>query len=354
MLLLSYHTVMPSFLDYVFSFGKQVYAQDFHFGGFRQQSRFRDASCGLAIPELGRSGREIQMCYSLRSVEPSASQQDWPWSVRQSAVYHSFDVKTAHATWIIVKGNELLKNRVAAATAPQGRQKAAVYATDEKAFAVAFATHMMVCDWSNENWRWYIGFLEERLQAVSRHTLSKDIVTSKIDPTKSNIDKKDDTSILDGKVPTLERRLTEFSQYKSPKSPPPQPLTQPLPPGMQEFPPSYRDPVGLGSIERPKNFSFDDLQKVQNIEEKAAETLLDLKVNVSALTDLREYYQKLANPNVVSSSIINSCVADILDFETHIRAIEKDLQIHQMRVETLLSLLSHRKSLVIRDRHDVE
>ena len=338
---------MPSFLDYVFSFGKQVYAQDFHFGGFRQPSRLRDANCGLKIPELGRSGQEIQLCYSLRSVEPSAGQQDWPWSVRQSAVYHSFDLKSAHATWIIVKGNELLKDRAAAATGPQGRQKAAAYATDDKAFAAALAIHMMVCDWSNENWRWYIGFLEERLQAVSRHTLSKDVVTSKLDPAKSNTDKKNSPSLSDGKVPTLERRLTELSHYKSPKSPPPRPLTQPLPPGMQEFPPSYRDPVDLDSGEVPQNFSFDDLQKIQNIEEKATETLLILKVNISALTDLREFYQNLANFNHATPNIINFCAADILDFETHIRAVEKDLQIHQMRVETLLSLLSHRKSLVV-------
>ena len=340
---------MPSFLDYVFSFGKQVYAQDFHFGGFRQQSSLRDANSGLEISELGRSGRQIQLCYSLRSVEPSASQQDWPWSVRQSAVYHSFDVKTAHATWIIIKGNELLKDRVRAATGPNGRQKATACATFENTFAVTLAIHTMLCDWSNENWRWYISFLEERLQAVSRHTLSKDVETSKNDPARGNspsADQKDGRTLLDGKVPTLERRLTQLSQYKSPKSPPPQQLSQPLPPGIQEFPPSYRDPVGSVDGQSPSTFSFVDLQKIQNIEEKATETLLILRVNVNALTDLREYYQKFANLNNTTPGIISNCASDIFDLEAHIRTVERDLHMHQLRVETLLSLLSHRKSLV--------
>ena len=70
-LVFTYHQVLPSFLDFLFPFGNQQYAQDFHFSGFKYEDRFSDADSGLRIPELGWSGRDFQFCYNLKSKEPS-------------------------------------------------------------------------------------------------------------------------------------------------------------------------------------------------------------------------------------------------------------------------------------------
>jgi hypothetical protein len=109
--LFTYHQVMASFLDFVFPFGKQVYARDFHFSGFREESRLVYDSKDAGIPGLGRSGIGLKLCYNLRSVERS-SEPSLPWSIRQTAVYHDFDLETGRTLWVIVKGNKLIKNRM--------------------------------------------------------------------------------------------------------------------------------------------------------------------------------------------------------------------------------------------------
>ncbi|OCL06941.1 hypothetical protein AOQ84DRAFT_342611 [Glonium stellatum] len=166
---LSYHQVMPTFLDFLFPFGQQEYPQDFHFSGFRHQSRLREVDRGLRIPELGRSGKDFQLCYSLKSVESSKGQVEWPWSIRQMAIYHSFDFESGRTVWIVIKGNRLMRNRVKQTTGANKRSR--LFDTPSHALSAALETHLVYSDWSAENWRWYINFLEEQLQTSTRHTL---------------------------------------------------------------------------------------------------------------------------------------------------------------------------------------
>jgi hypothetical protein len=148
--LFSYHQVMPSFLDFVFPLGKQEYARDFHFSGLREESRLGAKQRGLNIPELGRSGNEIRLCYNLRSVERSEGQLDLRWSIRQSAVYHSFDLKSGKSLWINVKDNKLIYNRMLEASILPSISK---IESLSEAFSGSLATHLLLCDWSGENWR---------------------------------------------------------------------------------------------------------------------------------------------------------------------------------------------------------
>ena len=168
----TYHQVMPGFLDLVYSFGRQEYAQDFHFSVFQEDTRLSESDRGLKVPELGWSGRDIRMGYGLKSVEPSTSQQDWPWSIRHCAVHHSCDVVSGRATWIVIKGNHLMKDRIESATESQNLPQISNFNTVDRAFASTLATHLIICDWAGDNWRWYINFLEEEFQSTTRGTLS--------------------------------------------------------------------------------------------------------------------------------------------------------------------------------------
>ena len=172
MLVLTYHQVMPVFLDTLFPFGKQQYPQDFHFSGLWYESRLPESQRGPRIPELGRSGRDFQLCYSLKSVEPWKSDPEWPWSVRQMAVYHAFDAGSGSAVWIVVKGNGLMKDRLKSETESPGPLGSSSSSTSSEAFASALKTHLVFCDWAGENWRWYIKFLEDEFQHSTRSTLS--------------------------------------------------------------------------------------------------------------------------------------------------------------------------------------
>lgn len=166
--LFTYHQVMPDFLDFIFPFGKQEAVQDFYFSGLKEDSFLEARTKGLELKQIGRSGLEIRLCYNLRSVEKSTTQHDLPWSIRQTAIYHSFDLETGQSLWINVKGNKLMKNRVSEAS--ESRNNLSQEPTS-RSFSASLDTHALFCDWSGENWRWYINDLEAKLHEASKATL---------------------------------------------------------------------------------------------------------------------------------------------------------------------------------------
>jgi hypothetical protein len=157
---------MPSFLDFIFPFGKQVYPKDSHFSGLREDSRFAPRMDNTGLAELGRSGSGLRLCYNLRSVEPTKDDSLLPWTIRQSAVCHHFDTNAGTALWIVVKGNNIIKTRMTKATEAPLRSSPL---TRAKAFSATLNSHLIMCDWSGENWRWYINDLENQLQLLTKH-----------------------------------------------------------------------------------------------------------------------------------------------------------------------------------------
>jgi hypothetical protein len=169
--LCTFYQVPPSFLDFVFPFGLREHAQDFHFSGLRDESLLASYDRACVLPELDRSGKYIRFCYNLRSVEPSQSQSKLPWSIRQCAVYHTFDVENGRTSWIIVKGNKDIKNRVTETSKRQMHGEGSLNSRGD-AFAASLDTHLLLCNWSGENWRWYINDLEDQLQTLTRGVLA--------------------------------------------------------------------------------------------------------------------------------------------------------------------------------------
>ena len=148
-ILFTYHQVMASFLDFVFPFGKQLYAKDFHFGGFKEGSRFSPGPY-TGISELNRSGLGLRLSYNLRSVERSQYQTGLPWSIRQIAVYHEFDIQTDRGMWIIVKGDKFIRDRM---TEVNPMPILSHENSRSEAFSLSLSTHLLLCDWCGENWR---------------------------------------------------------------------------------------------------------------------------------------------------------------------------------------------------------
>ena len=325
-LVFTYHQVLPSFLDFLFPFGNRQYAQDFSFSGFKHEDQFSDADDhGLKIRELGWSGRDFQLCYNLKSVEPSKGQPEWPWSIRQSALHHSFDVETGRTTWIVIKGDQLLKKRIKLATGSRGLSETLPFATVDRAFASTLAIHLIICEWSGENWRWYINFLEEALQATTRPTLS-----AVVDPLP--------TSTADG-APSM---LGECAHLKDRPFLACKTLSDiDLP--MPELDERTFQPRVANSH---SDFSFSDLQKIQFIQEKVNETMLILKLNVDVLIELRQHYHSISESDGWPRELNLKCKREVIRFEKRVLAVENDLRMQQSRAETLLRLLADRKSLV--------
>ena len=361
----TYFQVMPQFLDFLFAFGKQGHAQDLYCSGFRQLTRLTNFEAGLCVPELGWSGRDLQLCYSLKSVEKSAFQKDWPWSIRHCAAHHSFDVDNVRSTWIIIKGDRLMERRIHSATSDRGPTQFSSFQTVEQAFAAALATHLLLCDWSGENWRWYIRFLEDELQKMTRETITinADVPLSPgveedyftMQPRQMTNKTTRTTKSFYSIFSQARTQTNESLQFGFEKKPPPPPraytnpagFKQPLPPGFtmdgsQSPKPEAMPYENYGQ----QQFSFSDLQKTQDIEEKANETALVLRLNLNVIWQLRNYYRSIIQSQDFPKAVAQKCSGEMARFELRIDGITGDMELQILRVEALIQLLAERKTLV--------
>lgn len=341
MLCLTYQQVIPGFLDFVFPFGKQRTERGFHFGGFRYQTRLLESERGLQVPELGWSGWDYKLCFNLKSVEQSRGGGE-PWSIRQAAIHHSFDVESGQASWIVVKANKLLQNRIKSATGFRGLPRVSSFQALDRAFASTLNTHLIFCEWSGENWRWYIDFLEESLQEITRRTLSP-IVRTPTSPTVGpNWPLTSEHTLADNSLELANLPTT------APSPPPPaMPLrVQTSAEAMKHIPQSGLNYTSPQPAETAQQFSFTDLQRTQNIEEKANAAILILKNNISVFTDLSKYYRTLSTFPGWPGEIVTQCDGDMLRFEQNLSSIDNDMRLQLSRVQTLRHLIADRKNLV--------
>lgn len=162
---LTYYQVMPVFLDFIFGFGAHWDARELRFGGFCKQVMIDDLPRVPAIHGLGRSGRHFQLCYNLKGV---ALKRKVPgdlslheWSVRQAAFHHQFDIVHGTTLWIVTKGRLDLQQRFKQLTGRDGQHEDKSFGDLCACFRSSLAVHLMFCHWSIEDWRGYIGWLED-------------------------------------------------------------------------------------------------------------------------------------------------------------------------------------------------
>ena len=174
--ILTYHQVMPSYLDFLFFLGAQSEPRDLRFSAFREQTFLSSPPRALAIPSLGRSGRQFQLAYNLKAVaclSPANTSLKWKqWSIRQAAFHHQFDVVEGTTLWIVTKGNLDIKERVQAMTGEGGRPEDKAFGNPEACFRSSLAVHLLYGQWSLEEWRWYIQWLEDVVEQEVRNCWS--------------------------------------------------------------------------------------------------------------------------------------------------------------------------------------
>lgn len=304
------------------------------------------------------------MCYNLRPAERSGSDPN-DWLIRHCAVHHTFDVKNVRANWIIVKGNDVMKDRIERATAGRVRGDLSSFETLDRAFAASLAAHLVFCDWGAEQWRWYINNLEDQFQNTSRRTLTASVTLPSSPVTAKDefqMHPRTDTQKTNGSiVARITRTQTALTKTFSisnpkPKSPvqrtytdPESGLSQPLPPHItvNNGPgPGPQPPEPTFENSDKQDFSFAKLQKIQHIGEKAHEALLILKFKVSIMRQLKQYYNTTFKSNHSPQEVVQLCQDDIEQFVLRVTGVLNDLEIQILRLETLLRLLGDRKTLV--------
>jgi hypothetical protein len=163
--ILTYHQVMPSYLHFLSAFGQQTKPHNARFSGFREHTTLAAPSPGLAIVDLGRSGRQFQLCYNLKSVSctsaPDTVKRQKVWSIRQVALYHQFDIVEGTTVWLLTKGGLDLKDRIKELTGRNGRPEDRSFGNPQECFQSSLAVHLLLTHWSTDEWRWYIQWLED-------------------------------------------------------------------------------------------------------------------------------------------------------------------------------------------------
>ena len=359
--LTSYHQIMPKFLDFVFSFGAQHHAQDFFFTGFHHDTRLSDCEKLAAIPALGRSGQILQLCYSLRSVEASPGQEKWPWSIRGTATHHAFDLQTGRSSWLMVKGEggASMKERIITETSSQNGNMLNKFGNRNQAFSSAMSTHLLLCNWSVENWRWYINYMEEEVQAITRKTLSVTVAKPQSGPKPKIVLTRTVTGVLIApkKTSTLKSPLTKGQSAiplaqiasASPSQSASGPPGQPGPPGPPGPPPMSTVCKSTNSdpLQNDSEFSFEDLRRIEYIEEHANEALLVMTLNDRIVSSLVQHYSSVIDSTHCPNDLKTECATDLSQFKNRISDISAEIQTQKARMETLLRLLADRKALVV-------
>ena len=366
MLAFTYFQVMPEFLSFLFLFGQRALALDLFRSGFHHNTRLGEHSSNLTDQTRAWSGVDLQMCYTLKSVEPSPSQIEWPWSIRHCAVHHTFDVINIRSTWIMIKGDRQIAERIQSVTGGQGPAEFSSFESIKAAFNASLLTHIVLCDWSAENWGRYINFLEETCRRLTEEAkiVNADIPNAFRDTDASMGIRRSDTLET---VKTQKSRVLSWKSFRSQNqksidnTTPPSITTktptriytnasgkkQPLPPGRGvDTPKSPKKPQVNYDEFGQRQFSFRDLQRVSEIEESVNESVLVLGLNINVVTQLKDHYASLIKDDDLPQEIRDGCKKSAIRFEGRIDSIIKDLHLQILRAEGLLRLLADRKVLV--------
>lgn len=164
--ILTWHQVMPDYLDFMFAFGQQSEPRDPHFSAFREHKYLKPQSTDLgpgqiSFESIGKSERYYELCYNLKGVSQTSPDTDKnDWSIRQAAFYHQFHVVGGNSVWIVTKGRLDIQKRFKDFTGEHARPEDKSFHTPELCFQSSLSTHLLYCYWSTEDWRGYIKWLE--------------------------------------------------------------------------------------------------------------------------------------------------------------------------------------------------
>ncbi|KAI0206605.1 hypothetical protein F4808DRAFT_404691 [Astrocystis sublimbata] len=176
--ILTYHQVMPTYIDLLLVYGADEEDRELRYNAFRTRTTFINADPGNIIPDLNRSGRQHEICYNLKAVSPKEPTQNQlvkrRWRIRQAAVYHRLDLGTGSALWIIADPKEAVKKLIGEilpeGNVPSGFQ----FNTFQQSFRSSLDTHLALAQWASDEWRWHLQSLEATIDNLTRPALMFD------------------------------------------------------------------------------------------------------------------------------------------------------------------------------------
>ena len=342
--LLTFYQVMSAFLQFVYPFGQTEDSQDTHFSGFRGIVSLNPTARKTTLEQMGRSGLGCQQCYNLKSVEPYPGRKQYPWAIRPTAVYHSFDTLNGKSTWITVKGSELIRDRVNETLRDQARLGRKPNGLAQ-AFSTSLIVHTILADWAGEHWRWYINFLDQMFHETSYSVLSMNVDQSSAEPRFGR---------------SLTRRSTAYELVAEIDQNSDAPHASCVQAfywlfGITKKPTANQESEGGQNVNMAtrtsgnsdkKTLGFKQIQMMGNIEEKVSEAKRVLVCNIDTLTALRDHYQCIWDDPNLPVAYRDQCSSDYADFQGHLKLVIDDMRRHTLNLENVLALVDVRKNVV--------
>ncbi|KAF4964968.1 hypothetical protein FSARC_7146 [Fusarium sarcochroum] len=339
--LCTYHQIPPSALNCVYSFRTILLSYDYCLAMFKDENTLL-ASQGhtLALDHLGRSGREIRYSFLLRSVENSSSVPGTSWGIRQLAVYHSFDVQSGQAFWMTCKGNSAIESSIYDAISNDSTFKPGALRSVPEAFSATFDILAMILDWCDENWRWYINEMVDKVMEKAGMVKTYKIAD-------------------EPNFPDLKKRLTFGAQADDSKRPRSPSVDLECGIRLRNYIKAFsfsNKPTGqsrayiedaVDELEKLEVFSFKELQEFQELLERIQEALLVLKLNYQAIKQLRDHYQALMTQYRIPEmeTIRSQCRNSFLQFSRRSRSVEGNIETRQAQLDSLHKLAQENKTL---------
>ncbi|KAK5658134.1 hypothetical protein OQA88_2106 [Cercophora sp. LCS_1] len=386
-LLLTYHQVMPSFLDLVFTF--KARQRPLTYALFRHENYLDEGAPRLDLPCLGRSGIQVQHAFNLLTVEKSdlAGERN-PWPLRHAALYHSLDLETGRAVYILLKGNGELARRIKDATDKNRHLRPDSPRTPEQSFIASLQVHLIMLEWSVEYWSEYIDSMEETLrsQSVEAKVAPVASVTSPIDLADSFHRRGSSFSRRGVSRITLSRQGTMQSTYSRPGTVSRGSQRESLPEVSSE-PSTPQTPVtptrsssrslsgflrrasgGLDSrstfvqgrddiTEEPNllinqlevledRFSFNELQRLSLTGDEIDRTILALEQSKDVVSQVEEQYRTVVASHAYKTLLNQEkCKTDVAVFFRRVNSILRDLDVHRRRLLDLSRTVANDKHM---------
>ncbi|KAI0856956.1 hypothetical protein F4860DRAFT_518370 [Xylaria cubensis] len=329
-----YHQVMPRFLDIVLSFGALRGLQRCI---FEYEDLTWPCAIGSSIPQVnGRSGNEIRYCYNLWSVEKS-DHDKCPWAIRQAGLYHSIDTDSKNSTWIYVKTNDVLRERIQEATISANYDK-----LDDQEISGGFVTHLVVFEWCKENWSPYLTHLECGLLEILTKLQEAPVNQAAAALQKADSNNADSFQPAPELVPSarlgyqqMHSNLTRTTMKAASSE------GDYLPRISERASPSGQ----INPVEVFDEFKFGDLQHLHILHNKLKEADMILNLNSDIMMEVVKFYQSYLKNYSTDADFQDDYVDALSRFTQRTNKIVAELQRERKRIATLVSLLKSGKSL---------
>lgn len=280
-----------------------------------------------------------------------------PWSIRQTAVYHAFDLKTGRALWINIKGNNILQDAIKRDTLGHQVRVESI----DQSFLLTLRTHLVYLRWCQGSWRWFVRDLEN----VVRDAL----IRARTTPVGREPDFGDANEIYGskdtGRLVGTQRKLMQPSTWTRGSSAGfhstlkntglPLIHIKKYEQNHNQHRRATMNTQASGQLWRTDNtkhwsgpkrilesFNFADIQQVHVIGERIQEAILVIKLDVKALLELRMYYQNLKDRDEVPAE----CSEHLPPFLEKVQSVVNSMKTRQIQLELLTKKLEEGKRLV--------